>query len=216
METRSQVRGGAKDMKCWICGDKATKTRHLGLYGLPREVSERDRCYCDKCKAKIDEEEKAENELYIRLKHKRMYERACVILENQNANIYDYKEAMEVVEDHIKEHPDKFDSAYEVLAAIILVKNRIVTKMQYKIGRYQVDFLLPELKIILEIDGDRHKHRVEFDTKRDAAIKREIGLDWDIIRIKTEYLDMNAIKLTEALYKVHKYHKTGHINWKEA
>ena len=198
------------EIKCWCCGKTATKTSRNGNF-----LNVSYRCYCAECFKEVTETDKRENEMYIYLKHKRMLLSALTILENQNTNMYQYKEAIEAVSEHLEENPDKYDSAYEVLAAIVLIQNRIRCKPQYPIGRYHVDFYLPELRIILEIDGDRHKYNKTKDSKRDATIKNLMNGQVDIIRIRTDFLDSNARKLPEAIEKVHKYHCDGHINWKE-
>ena len=87
--------------------------------------------------------------------------------------------------------------------------------MQYKVGRYQVDFLLPEMLVALEIDGERHKNKKEYDTKRDIYIQNALGEGWDIVRIKTDYLDMKATKLPEAIEKVIQYRQEGKVNWRK-
>ena len=206
-------------MKCWICGKEATKTREIELvYGTMRfeaPLSPYVRCYCDRCLNEVVEKEKADRELYIKLKKREMFLKACNILEKQNTNMYEYKEAIEVVRDKVEACPDKFDSSYEVLAAIVLVQNRIYSKMQYKIGPYQIDFLLPEMFVVLEIDGERHKHKKEHETKRDIYIQNALGEGWDIIRIPTDYLDKDAKKLPEAINKVIEYRQTGKVNWRK-
>lgn len=206
-----------RKISCWICGAEATETRaYEGIFGdsMPKELSRYTRCYCAKCKAEVDEREKADRELYIKLKKREMFLRACNILEKQNTDMYKYKEAIEAVEEFVDTHPDKFDSSYEVLAAIILIHNRIHCKMQFKVWRYQVDFCLPELFVLLEIDGDRHKYKKKQDSERDKEIKKALGPVWDIIRINTDYLDMNAKKLPDAIQKVIDYRETGHVNWR--
>ena len=175
----------------------------------------RDRCYCDKCLKEIIEKESRDRAEYVKLKKRAMFVRACKKLENQNTNMYEYKEAIDVVEDFIENNPDKFDSSYEVLTAIILVHNRIHTKMQYKVGKYQVDFLLPDLLVVLEVDGERHKHRKDYDSARDKFIKEELGPHWEVVRINTENLDKDAKKIPEAIYKVLEYRETKHINWRD-
>ena len=207
-----------RNIECWICGGKATRTRTIHTNGFSfweEQPNDYVRCYCDKCREKVEQTEKEERELYIRLKKREMFRKACKLLEDQNTRMYEYKEAIEVVRDHLENNLDKFDSSYEVLAAIVLVHNRIYSKMQQKVGRYQVDFLLPELFVVLEIDGDRHVHRKAYDTKIDIEIQQMLGDGWDIIRIKTDYLDMNAKKLPEAIYKTIEYRQTGKVNWRE-
>lgn len=199
-------------IKCWICGNEATETREAVQYGEVRHIlppSLYVRSYCSKCRKQVDEQEKADRDEYIRLKKNEMFLKACNILEKQGTNMYLYKESIDVVHEHIKKHPDKFDSSYEVLTAIVLVYNRIYSKMQYKVGPYQVDFLLPELFVVLEIDGERHKNRKGYDSRRDEYIRNKLGAGWDIIRIATDNLDKNAKALPEAINKVIDYRQTG-------
>lgn len=213
------------DILCWNCGKVADRTKpHLYYseelkafdeYYLTKEVHPWYRCYCEECYEKVKEQEEHDLKEYIRLKKKMMYNRALNILEKQSVRMYNYKDAIEVVEEHITEHPDKYDSAYEVIAAIILVHNRIVSKMQYKVGRYQVDFLLPELGVALEIDGDRHKYKKDHDRERDRYIKNQLGCGWDIVRINTDYLDEKATKLIDAINAVVEYRETNHIPWRK-
>lgn len=192
-------------MKCWICGKTATKTRSIGVsdgFTLVPFAGTHQRCYCDSCYAKMVAEKARDTKEYVRLRKKLMFERAVDILEHQRIDMYEYQEAMQAVQEFAAEQPDKFDSAYEMLAAIILINNRIDCKMQYKFGQYQVDFFLPTERVILEIDGERHTHRKGYDTKRDQFIKSQLGNDWEIIRVKTEYLDQHADRLVDAIRRV--------------
>lgn len=188
--------------KCWVCGRQATKHRNIGektgfFFDPYREDVQR--CYCDSCFKLVMEQRRKDQEEYIRLKKKLMFERAICILEKQDLCIYDYKEAIDAVREFAEEQPDKFDSAYEMIAAIILVDNEIECKPQYKVGKYQCDFCLPEWKVILEIDGDRHRYKKSYDSDRDKAIIAQLGNEWHIVRIKTEYLDLKADMLVEAI-----------------
>lgn len=200
-------------MKCWECGKEATTTRQAfyregyyeptgAWYRGEVKPSKYRRCYCDECLKRVTEQEKQELNEYVRLRKRRMFLKACELLENQRTNMYEYREAIDAVEEHITEHPDKYDSSYEVLAAMVLIHERIYTKMQQKVGKYQVDFILPDLLVVLEIDGDRHKHRKDYDSKRDQYIKAQLGPHWEVVRIKTEYLDQNAKALPKAIYGV--------------
>ena len=207
-----------KGVTCWICGAPATESRApVYTYGKHKEqiIDRFYRCYCSKCMKEVTEQEESELNEYIRLKKREMFKRALATLEAQSTDMYEYRDAIDVVDDYLSEHPDKFDSSYEVLAAIILVHNRIYSKMQYKIGRYQVDFLLPELFVVLEIDGERHTYHKGRDTKRDIQLQQMLGDGWDIIRIKTDYLDKDAKKLPEAINKVIEHRQTGKVNWRQ-
>lgn len=216
--------GGSEKIKvhCWNCNTVINEcdayfyefSQYLGEEPIKMELPY-GRKYCKDCFEKIQKQEAIDFETYIKLKKQVMFKKACRLMEKQSIKMYDYKEAIEVVENFLTKNPDKFDSSYEVLAAIILVNNRIYSKMQYKIGRYQVDFLLPEIGVVLEIDGERHKHHKQYDSNRDKFIKKELGYGWDIVRIKTEYLDMNAEKLVDAINAVVEYRETNHIPWRK-
>lgn len=204
-------------MNCWICGKTATKTRPIydGFCYIEPKLSEYHRCYCEKCFKETERKEAEERKLYIKLKKREMFRKAVKLLEAQETDMYEYKEAIEVVRDFIEDNVDKFDSSYEVLTAIVLVQNRIYSKMQYKVGKYQVDFLLPDMFVVLEIDGERHKHKKDYDSVRDKEIKKTLGPHWEIIRIPTDRLDKDAKKIPEAIDKVLEYRETNHINWRE-
>lgn len=171
-------------MKCWVCNkDNATYTRDLTyvetdrLWGLEiphREVvkNEHQRCYCENCYKETMAKLREENKLYIKLKRKRMFETALDKMERQKIDFAEYKEAIKAVEEYNLENDGKFDSSYEIMAAIVLIHNRVKIKPQFKVGKYQTDFLLSNHKIILEIDGDRHKHRKNYDSERDREIKK--------------------------------------------
>lgn len=204
-------------MNCYICGKQATETRpHFNGYSwVTPKMSKYRRCYCKEC-LKVEEEKTAEeHKLYVKLKKREMFRKAVKLLEDQHTDMYDYKESIEVVKDFLEGNPDKFDSSYEVLTAIILVHNRIYAKMQYKVGKYQVDFLLPDKFTVLEIDGERHKHKKEYDSVRDQEIKKLLGSQWEIIRIPTDRLDTDAKKIPKAIDKVLEYRETNRINWRE-
>lgn len=198
-------------MKCWICGkDNVTvsrelkhpvKLRHQPTLYVENSL-ESQRCYCQECFDRHMDRLKRENDVYIKLKKRRMLEKAIDILEHQDIKLYEFRNAIKAVGEFIEENPDKFDSSYEMLAAIILIKHRIRCKMQYKVGRYQIDLLLPDMFVALEIDGERHKHTKIEDSRRDFTIKMILGSQWEIVRIKTDYLDQHAEHLLDAIKEI--------------
>ena len=130
-----------------------------------------------------------------------MFRRALKKMEIQNCNMWEYQEAIEVVHEKLEKDPEKFDSMYEVLAAIMLVQNHVYAKMQYQIGKYTIDFLLPEIGVALEIDGDRHKYQKVYDYNRDVDIRHALGPGWDVIRINTDFLEYRARDLVNEINK---------------
>lgn len=193
-----------KNMICWECGKtfKANATYR--------------RCYCDVCSPKHKDEIENNRKQMVYLKKFFMLERAMEILEKQSYDFNKHREEIKAVQDKFWDDPDKFDSADEIVTAIILVEHRIYAKLQYKIDRYQVDFLLPDYHVILEIDGDRHRYNVGRDSVRDEAIKYILGDDWEIIRIPTKYIETDASKLIIAIDKVLEARENnGKVNWRK-
>lgn len=205
--------GEQKMQKCWKCGKDGAEHRNIGERGILNDLvpfsESMQRCYCEDCFKTVTKEMRHDLNEYVRLKKKLMFERAVRILERQKLNIYDYQEAIQTIEEFARENPDKFDSAYEMVAAIILIDNEIPCELQHKIGKYQCDFFIPTLKLVLEIDGERHKNRKSYDSIRDMEIKNALGAGWEIMRIKTEYLDEKADLLVEAIRTILRKRKTN-------
>ncbi len=44
-------------------------------------------------------------------------------------------------------------------------------RRQYSVGAYILDFYTPELKLGIEIDGDSHAERIEYDNERTEYLK---------------------------------------------
>lgn len=212
-------------MKCWICGGEATtskKLKELNDICVDKEHGSRflgssvkpefRRNYCAECFKKMLEQKREEEVQWVTLKHKRMFETAIHKLEHQHIRFEDYEEAIKHVDQYNLNHLDKFDSSEEIMAAIELIQNAIHIKPQYKIGRYQVDFLLDEICIALEIDGHTHKTKKEYDNWRDIDIKNTLGPDWEVVRIPTVLIDKDVKRLVPAIFKVLQYRedkKTG-------
>ena len=193
---------------CWNCGseDGAPHLQQVGdrftHANVEAKRQERWRHYCPACKAEKNARMQETQRVFSKARKEIMFERAQQILEGQRSDMYELREAIDVVGEFVEAEPDRFDSAYEMVAAIILIHNRVHCKPQQKIGKYQVDFILPEEFVVLEIDGYQHENRVCFDSKRDREIRRELGPDWEIVRIATKYLDQNAAKLVEAIHEI--------------
>lgn len=225
LKCRRTTHGGAS-MKCWICGcEEATKSKAVGWncstdwtrenfekYSKPNRYK---RSYCEKCFEEHENKIKSEKELLVKLKKRMMFENAMQTLEKQKYDFYKNRDVINAVQEKLEEDPDKFDSSYEIVAAIIFVENEIYCKMQYKILNYQVDFLIPDYHLVLEIDGEQHKTNKGKDSVRDSEIKKELGKGWDILRIPTELLDMNASNLVKAIEEVLDYRETKKINWRK-
>jgi len=56
-------------------------------------------------------------------------------------------------------------------------------KRQYLIGRYIVDFICVEKKLIVELDGALHAHRPAYDMERDEFLE---GQGYQVMRFRNE------------------------------
>ncbi|MCL2370399.1 MAG: endonuclease domain-containing protein [Firmicutes bacterium] len=80
-----------------------------------------------------------------------------------------------------------------------------ITKGQFKgldfdrqkiIGNYIVDFYCPQKRVVIEIDGESHNEKFEYDTKRDEYL-RSLGLE--IIRLLDKDIKKNLENVIEYL-----------------
>lgn len=78
---------------------------------------------------------------------------------------------------------DKFSSLQETMVAIQLEKQNIKYESQKEINGKKVDFFLPELKIILEIDGELYHTDENKEFLRDRQIMKGIGEEYEIVHI---------------------------------
>lgn len=195
---------------CWVCGkpveralkERLTNTNIFKEEYVNYETSSLARHFCRECYEKHTEKYAKMASEYGVLKKQLMLERALKTLEDQNCNLYEYKDIIDQMQDFVKESPEKFDSSEEMIAAIILVGNGIKTKIHYKIDRYIVDFLIPKLKVVLEVDGHLHKHKMLYDSNRDFEIREKLGRDWEVVRIPTKYINENANQIIPAILSI--------------
>lgn len=209
--------------KCWVCGkehaeysyidykpslifevksDKVKQREQLKEKRWEADDDMQYRVFCKECFEKRNRELRKKREQYAQLKKQLMLERAVRILEKQALDIYQYKDIIEDFEQYVTENPEKFDSAHEMIAAMMLVDNGIKAKIQYKIDRYRVDFYIPDMKIVLEIDGELHAHNLYRDNERDIKVRELLGPEWETVRIGTKYLEQNAPAMVDAMIAI--------------
>lgn len=181
--------------KCWGCGTVVTMEFESPI----------NRVWCPDCREeypKIIEQKRNE---YIKLKSELMLNRALRIIEKQHAKLYQYQEAAEAIADKIKVAPESFASAQEMIAVMELLRNCVKTKIQQNIGSHRVDIVLPTEKAVVEIDGYMHKHSKLKDYQRDIDIRKELGADWEVVRIPVKYIEENVSQLLPAIREIREY-----------
>ena len=177
--------------KCWGCG------KDLEFKREPQE-----RIYCEACITKKKERDKKILMQHKKLKSLIMYERALAAMENAGCYMHEYQSAARKVQRKVVEDPNRFFSSDEIITAIVLLEYGYQFGINYPVGKYRVDFYIPEIDICLEIDGDRHKYSGAKDKGRDIEIRNMLGLEWEIVRIPTEYVESKQELLTIAIEKL--------------
>ena len=179
------------DCKCWVCGADIIKS-----YPATDIMSWR---FCHDHWLEHTKEYKELLDEYIKLKHHVMFERAMRFMERAGVDMTEYKRTAIAVRRHSEDNPELYKSSHEMITAVILLKADIDFEINYKIGKYCVDFFIPDWDLVVEIDGQLHEHSLLKDSNRDVEIRRELGEEWEIIRIPTKHVEQNPVKLPEAI-----------------
>lgn len=182
--------------KCHICGEEIKSMTYKS----------NTKYTCQRCKLidyMADKVVRVENN---KDKKERKLKNAINKIEKQvGLKIKEYNKAIEVIRKNL--HKDKwFDSTEEIMTALELIRRNVKINHQVEFGIYRVDFLLPEEKIVLEVDGtifhtEKTKEREDI---RDSLIILNLGPEWEIIRITDELINQNIRRLLPAIRAIKK------------
>ncbi|NLA85964.1 MAG: DUF559 domain-containing protein, partial [Clostridiales bacterium] len=113
------------------------------------------------------------------------------------------KNAIRLVEQSLKRR-GWYQSTEEIMVAIELIRRGVRAYHQVRIFEYTVDFILPDMKVALEIDGMIYhgKDKQDYQNNRDIAIIDKLGKGWEMIRISTDNINRNVAKLIPAINAV--------------
>lgn len=166
---------------CLICGEKF-------------ESGKSNVYICDKCESKI------------RLTKKiAMVDKAQKELEKRKGKTKSFKpkldmsEYAKVVKQRVIDGIDNFSSIPEAIIGIQMQRIGLKYKTQKEIAGKIVDFIIPEIKIILEIDGELYHTDENKSFLRDRQIMGAVGEKWEIVHIKAQEIPKYTWNLREAL-----------------
>ena len=99
------------------------------------------------------------------------------------------------------------------MVALELIRRGVKAHHQAKIFDYSVDFLLPDMKVALEIDGRVYhgRDREKKESIRDDVIAWKLGQGWEVVRIDTENVNKNVTKLLPGIRAVLNYRKSRKV-----
>jgi very-short-patch-repair endonuclease len=180
--------------KCWYCGKE-----------LEYDSEPQTRVYCADCYAKAQEEQKQLLKEHIERRIRVMYGHALTKMERAGVYMHEYAEIAPRLLERALKDPERFLSSYEMISAMVLESNGYEFEVNKRIGKHMVDFYVPEMKVIYEVDGDRHEFSALEDGRRDMALREQLGADWEIVRIPTQYIEQNPEMIPEALEQMRAY-----------
>lgn len=171
---------------CEICGE---------VY--QSEILQKKTIYiCDSCKQKIKFMRQPEVKTKdAAVKHEQRFQKAVENIRKQVGDAFpEYERAIRLAETR----NGCYDSVVEAMVAIELVRLKYKVIPQQKVGRYKVDFCLPDIKRIIEVDGEIY-HNKNRRPNREAEIQIAFGFEWKIIHIPAELIQEDIVKLKECI-----------------
>jgi very-short-patch-repair endonuclease len=118
-------------------------------------------------------------------------------------DIAPYKDAIRLVTQNLNRR-GWYQSTEEIMVALELIRRGIKAYHQVRIFEYVVDFILPDMKVALEIDGKIYhgKDKLEYQSVRDDVIMYKLGEGWEMIRISTDNINQNVTRLIPGINAV--------------
>lgn len=177
-----------------------------GYYLIPCEVCgedvkngqfSRERNYlCDRCKISVKKKEKIAHEYLegIFTPCEKRFAKAVENIKKQVRDFSKYENAIKIAKSRL----EKYGSVPEAMVAIELLKNKHRIIPQQKVGKYKVDFALPDIKKIIEVDGELY-HRNNRSPNREGTIQISMGMDWKILHIPAKLIAKDIAKLERAI-----------------
>ena len=138
---------------------------------------------------------KAQAELdKVRSRKEQAFDKAVERIRKQVRNFDSYRKAVRIAETRA----ERYGSIPEAMVAIELLRLGYNIIPQQKIGRYKVDFAIPDQKLVIEVDGELY-HGREGEGKREATIQISLGFAWKIIYVPAEWIEKDIRKLKKVI-----------------
>lgn len=166
---------------CLICGEEF-------------ESGKTNAYSCDKCESKIRLIKKME-----------MVDKAQRELEKRTGKMKSFKLKRDMsryvkpVKERVMNGTDNFSSMPEAVVAIQMERINLEYETQKMIAGTKVDFYIPEIRIILEVDGSIYHSDKDKTFLRDRQIMRAVGEKWEIVHINSDKIPKYTWNLRNAL-----------------
>ncbi len=134
-----------------------------------------------------------------------MVDKARKVLEKRKGKMKAYKPKLDMskyaekVKERVINGIDNFSSVPEATVAIQMERIKLKYETQKDIAGKKIDFIIPEIKIILEIDGELYHTDEDKAFLRDRQIMACVGEKWEIVHINADEVPLYTWNLREAL-----------------
>ncbi|AYB00072.1 DUF559 domain-containing protein [Lachnoanaerobaculum umeaense] len=182
---------------CTVCGKPVFK----------RSFSIKRAYKCDYCKLVEKEKWKSlERELAERLldelnpqtEAEKRFDKAVQKMFVKRKDIEKYSRAIKAA----KTRCELYDSIPEIFVAIELLHQGYRIIPQQKLANYRLDFVIPDIKIVIEVDGKIFHNNRDRETVKDFVIKNNLGQDWKVLHITTDYIMKDMVRVAKYLREV--------------
>lgn len=188
--------------------------RHNKVYHIPcgkcgriieRKQYTSEKIYlCGYCKLAIDEKKKqAELDQLPAGKSRKelLFDKAVAEIAKQVIDMSEYQKPIQAALTRV----ERYGSIPEMMVAIELLRLRYKIIPQQKIGNYHADFVIPSIKLVLEVDGEKYHDGP--DQLRDACMKAMLGDGWCVLHISAELIRRHIRTLGAVIRNIKLHHQ---------
>lgn len=147
---------------------------------------------CDACRCSTQKKKEVIANAWldeIETKGEHRFNQALDEIQKQVSDFSEYSKAVELA----RRGAEKYGSVPEAMVAVELLRLHHSIIPQQKIGCYRVDFYLPKIKMIIEVDGGIWHSK---KNTRDAELQLILGLDTMILHVPAELIRSDIQKLS--------------------
>lgn len=178
------------EVKCDKCGHMFTRRMYKGGQHL-----------CEFCKRilranAIATDNELEYELTPYVPALSKNEKRFSIAQSKMPKRYDYSRAIELARTKL----NQYDSVPEAMVAIELIRLGYKVIPQQTIAGYRVDFCLPDIKLIIEVDGSIYHSDTKKEIIRESVIRRSMP-GWLILHLPAGWISKHIYKLQKCIEK---------------
>lgn len=95
-----------------------------------------------------------------------------------------------------------YGSIPEIFVAIELLHQGYKIIPQQKVAKYRLDFVIPDKRVVIEVDGKIFHSDQAKEAEKDFVVKNNLGAEWRILHIPTDYITKDMMKVAKYFRKV--------------